>query len=528
MTSSRIARSTKHLCTLFVAAVVCPVLTVFAQPAESVKPASSGDSLKALRADLHDHIKEPQFAAALWGMKVISLDTGKMLFEHNAGKLFSPASNSKLYTCALALDRLGPDYCIKTSLYARARPDRRGTLNGDLIVHGRGDPTLNARLHSGDLFRALDPLVAALTNAGVKRIKGDLIGDESFFRGPPCGSGWAWDDLEYDYGAEISALTLNDNLLELNVKPGRQVGSPCRLLLHPATAYVTLSNQTLTVASGARRRISLYRPPGASVTYVRGQMPMEDSGSGEAVTVHNPAGLFVAFFKEALARHGIKVSGRLRTVNWLARETAPLDLAGAVELGAVESLPLRDIVREIQKPSQNLYADLLLAHVGAVVQATNTSAARLTSEAAGIAELNRFLSETGIEEGSVFFEEGSGLSRNNLTTASATVRLLEFMSRHPWAEVYREALPIAGVDGTLKGRMKGTAAAGNVSAKTGTLRWANSLSGYVTTAAGERLIFSLMLNRYHNPDPSRSGRAALDALAVRLAGFAGHSSMAGN
>ncbi len=188
----------------------------------------------------------------------------------------------------------------------------------------------------------------------------------------------------------------------------------------------------------------------------------------------------------------------------------------------MESLPLRDIAREVMKPSQNLYTDLLLAHVGEQARAAD-SRAEETSEDLGIRELTRFLSEAGARRGDILFEEGSGLSRNNLTTPNATATLLQYMNRHKWADVYLSALPVAGVDGTLRNRMKGTPAAGNVRAKTGTLRWANSLSGYVTTAAGEHLLFSVMLNRYRGADPSLSGRADVDAIAVMLAEFSGRS-----
>src|SRR5437016_2261725 len=211
-------------------------------------PATLGD----LQARLLENVSQPRFAAALWGVKIVSLDSGKTIFEHNPQKLFSPASNSKLYTVALALDRLGVDYRIKTSLYAKARPNQAGTLDGDLIVYGRGDPTINARLHNSDIYQALEPLVSALTNAGVKRIGGDLIGDESFVRGPEFGSGWAWDDLENYYGAELSALTINDNALQASIKPGEQIGAPCKLALSPATVYLSFSNRTQTVEKGAR------------------------------------------------------------------------------------------------------------------------------------------------------------------------------------------------------------------------------------------------------------------------------------
>jgi serine-type D-Ala-D-Ala carboxypeptidase/endopeptidase (penicillin-binding protein 4) len=223
-----------------------------------------------------------------------------------------------------------------------------------------------------------------------------------------------------------------------------------------------------------------------------------------------------------LARHGIQVSGHLRTVNWKDREAEPLNVESLVELGSMESLPMRDIIREVQKPSQNLYTDLMLAHVGAKLGGTLTP--DQTTEEAGIKALRAFLQEVGIKKGETIFEEGSGLSRNNLTTVNATVTLLEFMSHHKCSDIYINALPIAGVDGTLRRRMKGTAAMNNVHAKTGSLGWANSLSGYVTTAAGEKLIFSIMLNRFRNTDPDHSKTADLDAIAVMLAEFTGKTS----
>ncbi|PYJ01533.1 MAG: D-alanyl-D-alanine carboxypeptidase/D-alanyl-D-alanine-endopeptidase, partial [Verrucomicrobia bacterium] len=262
-------------------------------------------TLAELQSRLSNHVAQARFAAAMWGVKVAALDSGKTIFEHNAQKLFSPASNSKLYTIALALDRLGADYRIKTSLYAASKPDKAGALRGDLIVYGRGDPMIADRRHHGDIYEALEPFVAALTNAGVKRITGDLVGDESWYHGPPYGSGWAWDDLENYYGAEISALTINDNALQISVKPGERVGLPCKLTLSPVTGYLSFSNRTQTVEKGARRQISLYRPLNENVIYVRGQVPAQDSGFADDVTLHDPGALFIWFFKEALARRGI-------------------------------------------------------------------------------------------------------------------------------------------------------------------------------------------------------------------------------
>ncbi len=503
--------ASKTLCLFFFASLAAGA------PAQEQKPPAT---LAELRQRLTEHIGQPKYAAALWGVKIVSLDSGKTVFEQNPQKLFSPASNSKLYTVALALDRLGADYRIKTSLYAKAKPNRAGTLKGDLIVYGRGDPTINARLHGGDIYQALEPLVRALTNAGVKRVTGDLVGDESYFHGPPFGSGWAWDDLEYDYGAEISALTINDNTLQLTIKPGARAGAPCQLGLLPATPWLSFSNRTETVEKGATRQIHLYHPPGQNVLYVSGKMPIDGVSYTDDVTFHNPAGLFVWFFKQALARQGIKVSGKVRSMNWLDREAQPLDRDNLVELGSVASLPMRDLAREVEKPSQNLYADLLLAHVGETFRPADSPAGE-TSEDLGIHELSKFLAEAGLQRGEVLFEEGSGLSRDNLTTPNATVTLLRFMNRHKCAQDYLDALPIAGVDGTLKNRMKGTPAAGNLRAKTGTLRWANSMSGHVTTAAGDHLVFSLMVNRYYEARPARGD---LDTIGVLLASFTGRTS----
>lgn len=486
--------------------------------AQENKPAAT---LAELRRRLAEFVAEPRFAAALWGVQIVSLDTGNSLFAANPQKLFSPASNSKLYTIALGLDRLGPDYRIKTSLYSKAKPGASGALDGDLIAFGRGDPTFNAQLHGGEIYTALEPLVSALTNAGVKRVTGDLVGDESFFRGPPYGAGWVWDDLESYYGAEISALTINDNTLSVTVTPGQRVGAPCAVALTPATSWVTFSNRTQTAAKGAARRINFYRPLGENVIYVSGQVPLEDSAYTDDVTVHNPAGLFVSFFREALARHGIEVGGKVRSANWLDREADHFDPAQSVELGAVESPPLSEIAKEIAKPSQNLYTDMLLAHVGEKFRADDD--VRDDSESLGVRELNRFLAQAGVKRGDVIFEEGSGLSRDNLTTPNATVALLRYVNRQKYAQVYFDALPIAGVDGTLRNRMKGTPAAGNLRGKTGTLRWANSLSGYVTTAAGEHLAFSLMLNRYRAMNTGRPARAELDYIGALLAGFTGRS-----
>ncbi|HSB11905.1 MAG TPA: D-alanyl-D-alanine carboxypeptidase/D-alanyl-D-alanine-endopeptidase [Blastocatellia bacterium] len=523
----------------------------------STQPAETVDSLAAR---INAHISQSRFAASAWGVKIVSLDTGKVIFQHNPQKYFNPASNAKLYTAALALERLGADYRIRTSLYSTTRPDASGVLKGDLIVYGRGDPTMAARLNGGDYLKGLEPLIAQLVNAGIKRIEGDLVGDESFFTGPPFGSGWEWDDLQAYYGAEVSAITVNDNALDVFVKPAERVGMPCRISTGPRTSFVTFINRTQTGPKGTETRIVVYRPVAENIIYVSGRIAI-DSANGyySAVAVHNPAGLFLSLLRDALSARGIVVAGRTRVIDWKYREVTPIDLTKLIELGAVESMPLGDIVRETLKPSQNLYAQLLLMQVGANAEREsgvsgwgsgdkpnsghaakpNPQPPNSTTEEAGIGTLNDFLDTIGVKKGDVLLEEGSGLSRRDVITPQATIALLTYASRSRWADVFRNALPVAAVDGTLQNRMKGTAGAGNVRAKTGSLRYVYTLSGFVTTAAGERLAFSAMLNNYYNaersaalrdPVASQAGhpvppapRDDLDAVAVMLAGFTGRT-----
>ena len=490
-------------------------------PAQTAPASTNASSLASLQQRLAAHLDQPRFAAASWGVKIVSLDTGATLFDRNAGKLHKPASNAKLYTGALALDRLGPDFRIRTTLYTTARPNAKGVVKGNLIVYGRGDPTFAARFHQGDHTKSLEPLVDAVLNAGVKHITGDLIGDESFFRGPPFGASWTWNDLQDSYGAGVSALTAEDNTIDLILSPGDYLGAPCRILARPDINFLTFINRATTSAPGSPRQIDLYRPLGESVVHVTGHLPLQGSDYTDAVAVPDPARWFMTLLRAALVKHGIKVGGRVRTVNWIDRELEPFDESQWVELATVQSRPLSEILPQMLKPSQNLYAQLLLLQVGARRPVTAIPAP--TAEAAGLAELSEFLGEVGVRKGDVLLDEGSGLSRAALLTPDATIALLRRMDRHRHAGVFRDSLPLAGVDGTLRNRMKGTAAEKNVRAKTGTIRYVNALSGYVTTAVGERLAFSIMRNNYQHPDPQTPAAADLDAIAVMLAELAEHS-----
>lgn len=461
-------------------------------------------------------ISQPQFNAGLWGVKVISLDSGKTIFESHADRLMSPASNCKLYVGALALDRLGPDYRIVTPILASAKPDADGTLHGDLVIAGRGDPSWNSH-HAGTNFWDLfSPIVAQVRKAGVRHITGDVIGDATFLRSPPAGSGWDAEDLENYYGAEISALTLNDNYTQIRVMPSSESGEACSAAVIDPCTGLQLDNRATTLTNGAPRHIEALRFPGENIVHIFGTLPAGGAPELVDMPVPRPAEWFACALEEALRRNGITVDGGARAVYWPT--SAP---AANIRLGEVTSPPLRDMVRDFMKPSQNLEADLTFEQVGEAMRPFNAPAWQ-TSEECAVATLKLFLATNGLPVNDVRFDEGSGLSRNNLATANSTVALLQFMSKHRAGQDFMAALPLAGVDGTLRKRFKDTPAFENLRGKTGTLRWANSLSGYVTSAAGEHLAFSLMLNRYVAP-PDQKKADELDHIALMLAEFSGRT-----
>ena len=515
-----------------------------AQPVAAVASTNAPRTLEELRSRIAEIMRRPEVAPAQLAVKVASLDTGRTLYEENAQKLLLPASVMKIYTVAAALDRLTPDFRFKTSVYAQARPDASGTLRGNLTIYGRGDPSISATFNNGDYFKAVDELAANIAAAGVKRVEGDLVGDESYFTGPPHGFAWSWADLQWYYGAEVSALSINNNALDLFIKPGTRPGEQCRITTGPPTPLVTINNRTTTSARGAKRELAVYRALGENVIEVSGSLPLDDPGYTGSVTIKQPALHFVYMLRSALDKRGVTVTGKSRTIDAPANQEARYDPSGRrlgvaaqgpsdassivqpggpssasqfVEIASRQSPPLSHIAAQTLKPSQNLYAELILRALGR--ERGNSSEG--TSEAAGIEVVRKFLTEAAINPGEVVMADGSGLSRRDLITANATVQLLVYMSRHRFAAAFREALPVAGVDGTLSKRMKGTPAMGNVRAKTGTIETVTTLSGYVTSGAGERLVFCVMLNNY--PESSTARRVFSDELAVLLASFAGRS-----
>ena len=505
--------------------IASPVASSVPSPQASPTPriATTTQTLGELQARISEILRKPELAQAMVGIKVASLDTGRVLFESNANKLLRPASNMKLYTVAAALDRLSPDYHFVTSVYARARPDAAGTIRGDLTIYGRGDPSIAARFNSGNYFKAIDDLAARIVAAGVKRVEGDLVGDETYFTGPPYGSGWEWDDLQWWYGAEISALTSNDNALDLSVKPGIKVGAAAVITTGPPDPLLTIINKVTTAPKGTKRDLAAYRVLASDEVEISGSIPLEDKGYSGGIAISRPALLFAYLLRASLAQQGVVVKGKTRTIPQPIYAVTPGPVAsGLVEVANFQSPPLSMIAAQTLKPSQNLYTELILRTLGNVAApAPTTVSVDRTSETAGIEVVRAFLREAGVNASPLSLNDGSGLSRNDMVTAEATLQLLTYMRRHRYATAFRDALPIAGVDGTLRNRMKGTVAENNLRAKTGTLSAASSLSGFVTTAAGEELVFSIMVNNY--PEGTNPPSVCIDPIAILLASFAGKS-----
>ncbi len=499
-----------------------PGAAIATAPATTITANGALRSVEDLRARIAEVLRRSEIAPAQLAVKVASLDTWRIVYEENAGKLLMPASNMKIYTVAAALDRLTPNYRFTTSVYANARPDPAGTLRGDLIIYGRGDPSFAASFNNGDYYKAIDDLASRIAAAGVKRIEGNLIGDESYFTGPPLGWGWEWDDLQSADGAEVSALTVNNNALDVFVTPGATVGAQATVVTGPITTVVKVVNRVTTGGRGTKRDVTVIRPLGENVLEVTGSVPLGDAlgdkGYVGSFAITRPALMFVDLLRSSLATRGVTLTGEMQLVRAQARGNLPLQTSSLVEIANIQSPPLSVIAAQCLKPSQNLYAELLLRTLGRVAGKVDPKVITLD---AGIEVVRTFLREAGIGPREIVMADGSGLSRHNLITADATMRLLVYMSRHRFASAFREALPIAGVDGTLKNRLKGTPAAGNLRAKTGTINTVATLSGYVTSAAGERLVFSILLNNY--PEAPGERRVYLDAIAVALASFAGKS-----
>src|ERR1700694_3782467 len=425
-----------------------------------------------------------------WGLLIVEAESGETLYEQNANKYFVPASNMKLFTTALALAKLGPEYRFHTTLETRATISREGVLGGDLALVGRGDPNLSNRKFPYELKeefdgppeKALGELADAVVAKGVKEISGDVIGDDSYFPRERYPNGWEIDDMVWEYGAAISAIVVDDNTVSLTLTPGEQAGNPVQGTVTPATPDFTVENEVITSAADVKPDLTLTRDPGANIVVVKGSLPAKSAPRKLVLAIEEPAQHAAATLKRLLEERGIKVDGVAK-----ARHAQEGTAGDPAVLAEHVSVPLGDAVKLSNKISQNLHTEMLLRTV-----------ARQNGLWATPDELMKvpvdFYAAAGVAPGDVIQADASGLSRHDLVTPRAIVTLLSFAQRQSWFGFYYASLPVAGVDGTLEDRMKNTLAAGRIHAKTGSVEHVRTLSGFAETLGGRRVIFSFLSN----------------------------------
>ncbi len=483
-----------------------PKNTAIVTPAAAIGAAPGADAVGRLHADLVRIFDDPNFANAQWGVEVISLDRGDLLFEHNSTRLYMPASNNKILTAVSALLRLGPDYRYATRISTDGSVTD-GVLKGNLIVTGTGDPAFAARFHDGDPYRIFRDWAASLKERGVRRIEGGIVGDGRAFPPSLLGQGWEWDDLAFSSAAPVSALQFNENLYTVEISPGAAEGSPAEIQCEPVPDYVTIDAQVTTIAAGMRGRVEIQRGERRDSLIVRGTIAALAKPNRSTRSVEVPSLYFAAALKKALQDEGIDVAGASIGIRDGADSTSPD--AGEL-LFEHSSPPLAEILKPLLKVSQNLYAETLSRTLGLVFR-------NLGSFSAGREVVQELLETMAIPRGTYAYVDGSGLSRQNLVSADMLVRIFKFMYRNKYFPIFYDALPIAGVDGTIRTRLKGTSAENNVHGKTGTISYVRCLSGYVKTADGEMLAFAMIANNFLASN--QAAEYVQDAALERLAGF---------
>ncbi|MGI9100841.1 MAG: D-alanyl-D-alanine carboxypeptidase/D-alanyl-D-alanine endopeptidase [Terriglobales bacterium] len=498
------------------------------------RPPKHDKEPKSLAAKIDKILSQPDVARGFWGVEAVSLSSGETLYTQNADKLFTPASNTKLFTTAAVLALVGPDYKFHTTVETTGALDRYGRLSGDVILVGRGDPNLSGRtlpysLHTerkDSPVRVLEMLADQLVQKGVKFVDGDVIGDDSFFAFERYGEGWSQDDMTHGFGAPVSALTVNDNVLFVTVMPGAAVGERAFINITPFPDYYHLDNRIMTTPAGTGpRTVSLSRDPGSKQLTLWGNIPVDDPGFDESLAIEDPADFAAQLFRQMLERRGITVYGRSRAKHLELASLSTISVTATASLGGgdiprglrqpipslvladYQSQPLVQDLRVINKVSQNLHAEIMLRLLGREKGSAGTIEA-------GSEVVRSFLSKADIRSDEYVFFDGSGLSRQNLVTPHAVVKLLLYASHQPWGASFADTFPMAGVDGTLAERFHGTSAQGRVQGKTGWLGHVNALSGYATTTSGERIAFSIMVNN-HNLS-SRVAVQTIDQIVTAL------------
>jgi D-alanyl-D-alanine carboxypeptidase/D-alanyl-D-alanine-endopeptidase (penicillin-binding protein 4) len=477
----------------------------------TMKPSAASKKAAAkFAARAGELLATPPTSKGEWGLLIVDAESGETLYEQNADKYFVPASNMKLFTTALSLAKLGPEYRFHTTLETRGAISSEGVLGGDLALVGRGDPNLSNRKFpyelkeefDGPQQKALVELADALVAKGVKEISGDVIGDDSHFPRERYPNGWEIDDMVWEYGAAISAIVVDDNTVALTLTPGEQAGNPVQAAVTPATPDFTVENHVTTSAAEVKSDLTLSREPGANFVVVKGSLPAKSTPRKLVLAIEEPALHAAVLLKRLLEERGIRVGGVPR-----ARHDHAEAGGDPVVLAEHISVPLGDAVKLINKISQNLHTEMLLRTVArqSGPWATTDDLMKVPAD---------FYVAAGIAPSDVIQTDASGLSRHDLVTPRAIAALLLYAQKQPWFGVYYASLPVAGQDGTLEDRMKNTPAAGRIHAKTGSVEHVRTLSGFAETPGGRRVIFSFLSN--NQGGKSHEAADALTGLCVAM------------
>jgi D-alanyl-D-alanine carboxypeptidase/D-alanyl-D-alanine-endopeptidase (penicillin-binding protein 4) len=476
-------------------------------------PSASSQNLKALTRRLDARIDSIPWNRQLWGIALVD-ERGRLLYGRNPDRMFIPASNTKLVVSAVASALLPPEWKVRTSVYG-AGPVVGGTVAGDLVLYGRGDPTMTVHCYATDTtlagvcdqdpFQRLRELADSLQAHGVRGIAGDLVGDGSYFTPEIVHPAWEGYDLNWWYAAPVSGLGFNDNSINLKWGPGPLEDAPGTLTVFPELGDVHIENRSRTVAPGTATTMDFFREPGTLTLWMEGTVAADSPGGTEYFALPDPNLFTARAFRTALAERGISVLGTTRSTTDSLRYAA---VRASTPLGEVESRPLRDWVFPILNTSQNWFADMLLKQLG-------RQFGRSGSWHDGIEVERRFLIDSVKADSTQFaLSDGSGLASSNLVSPLTFTQILQFIRRHPRYPTFQAGLPQSGNTGSLRKRFVDTPLEGRVRAKTGSISRVNTISGYIELADGRVLTFSVQAN--HHDQPSRSILAELDSVVVDM------------
>jgi serine-type D-Ala-D-Ala carboxypeptidase/endopeptidase (penicillin-binding protein 4) len=485
--------------------------------------------VRQFRAQVDAILSKAQAKRIFWGIEVADRDTGEVFYELNADHFFAPASNAKLFATSLALATLGGNYQFRTTLESAAKLGPGGKLAGDLVLVGRGDPDLSNRVfpyqlkseRSGPIEKVLAEMADAAVAKGLREVDGDIVADDSYFPYDPYPEGWSVGDLFFDFGAPVSAIAFNDNVVRAEITPAARPGEPATVDVQPAAALQNMTAQVTTVPPGGRAYFSVSRQPGPNFLALTGTIPQGQASTELDLAMIAPAETAARALEQLLEQHGVEITGAVRAVHAPPPQTSDQNgfsppppppqpsAAGPHPFVLAEHLspPLIESIRLTNKISQNLHAELFLRTVA-------REKAGFGSTEQGLKIEQAFLRRAGVPDGDVVLSDGSGLARDDLVTPRAVVALLEYDAHQSWGAELASTLPIAGVDGTLESRMKRISGPAEIEAKTGSIEHVHSISGYAKTYRGENLVFSIFANN----DTERGDDATdpLDAIGMAM------------